>query len=80
MLSRLPKGRGDVMSITTQDASVAIEECTQEQGQQMLEDAAQSRFGLSWADFFAAYEAGDYRDTDVARVAEELAFLSRFAG
>lgn len=46
----------------------------------MLEDAAQARFGRSWADFFAGYTDGEYQDTDVARVAEELAFLARFAG
>ncbi len=80
MFTRLAEGKEREVSTTTQDTSVAIEECTQKQGQQMLEDAAQARFGRSWSDFLAAYQAGEYQDTDVARVAEELAFLAPFAG
>lgn len=67
------------MNTSTHGTSVAIEECTQEQGQQMLEATAQARFGLSWSAFLAAYEAGEYRDTDLAQSAEQLAFLARFA-
>lgn len=77
---RTGSGKGSAVRTTTHDPSVTVEECTPEQGQQMLEDAAQAGFSLSWADFFAAYKAGEYQGTDAARAAEELAFLAPFAG
>ncbi len=60
--------------------AVEVEELTLEQGRGMLEDAAQDRFGISWDEFYRAYQAGAFIGTERARVAEELAFLAPFAG
>lgn len=60
--------------------SVEIEEMSAEQGRDMLERSAQAKFGVSWDEFFRAYQAGEYVGTDQAREAEELAFLAPFAG
>ncbi len=57
-----------------------VEEMTFEQGRQMLEEAARREFGLSWADFHAAYCAGKFADTDRMHAAGFLAFLAPFAG
>lgn len=60
--------------------AVEVEELSPEQGRQMLEEAAEATFGMTWLDFHAAYQSGAYVDTDQARAAEQLAFLAPFAG
>lgn len=65
---------------TVASDSVVVEEMTAEEGREMVERAAQERFGLSWDEFYAAYRAGQFVGTEQARPAEELAFLARFAG
>ncbi len=78
---RTEGGEARVSSPTVASSeAVEVEEMTAEQGRQMLEDAAQREFGMSWPDFYAAYCAGGFTGTDRARAAEELAFLAPFAG
>jgi hypothetical protein len=67
-------------SKTAEQTAVLIEEATEESGPAMLERLAQERFGLTWEAFFDAYQRGDFTGTEDARLAEELAFLSRFGG
>ncbi len=60
--------------------AVEVEELSPEQGRQMLEDAADATFGMTWSEFYTAYQSGAYVGTDQARAAEQLAFLAPFAG
>lgn len=73
--------RGDAMAgKIVEGPPVLVEEMTTEQGREMLERLAQERFQRSWDDFYEAYCRGEFVGTDLARDAEELAFLYRFAG
>lgn len=64
---------------TVAGGEVEVDEMTSEQGREMLEHASRDKFDMSWDDFFEAYQAGRFVGSNVARVAEELAFLAPFA-
>ncbi len=74
------RGGAAVSGTTVADDGVEVEEVSPEQGRQMLEEAAQATFGMTWSDFYAAYRSGAFVDTERARAAEQLAFLVPFAG
>ncbi len=70
----------ELSGTTVAGEAVEVEEMTAEQGRQMVEQAAQERFGMTWPEFLAAYRDSAFVGTDRARAAEELAFLAPFAG
>lgn len=69
----------DMSEMIVDGGAVQVEELTSEQGRDMLEEAARSRFGTSWDEFYRAYRSGAFAGTDDACAAEELAFLAPFA-
>jgi hypothetical protein len=64
---------------TVAGGEVEVDEMTRDQGRDMLERTAREKFDMSWDEFYAAYQSGRFVGSNVARVAEELAFLAPFA-
>jgi len=70
------------MSVTLEEveAAVATEEASPEEGREILDRAARRWLGISGDEFLAAWEEGQYSETESDPQVAKVALLLPFAG